>query len=854
MSLRNMYLGTYQNNRRSVVTVAPDAVIFINGKRVANVCAACNTKFEIDSHATGIQTSLSLDGAGSGSASVTLQIPRSSGFPFVQDGRPFIANMSEIEIYFKGYYLVNGLPRYYPAFWGIVTNITSSYSGGVHSFSLSCKDILHWWSITQYTFSPALISTHLDSRNIPQVYKNRFANLTPIQILVGLARETFDEGLVPAIQGLLTNSPLAETTPVDVQLNNKFLVAHWQRRHKQVMRAMRFFGADGGLVFEGASFVKNSCNSKAEEDRAFGQIQTLPTITGTSLDLGLNLATDFNPFSELPTGGIQLFEGDSSTKLEIAVAVKDWIGFEFFLDTTGEIVFKPPFYNIDVRPNFPVSWIRDQEILSWNFTEEEPEYTRIEVRGGINRLLEQGPETAPTAYHTDYILARQYGLRQGTLQRNWIRTPTAAYLHAVTELDRVTTRRFTATVDIIGRPELRLGYPIYIESLDTFWYVTDISHGFSYGGQFTTTLGLTARRPKFVDSAYRLVASKDQTIDENGVARDSEGRNEGIRNAVLRLNRNPTAVEAAPETQKQGAITEDATGTAVATPAKPDAQNYTQPTAGKKGVERGSSDRAHGRLVDLPSGLYEPDTNSAVKGVVIKYPSKDGEITVLGSRDTTNTVIGGAGGTPEAIATQIEKVRSGFQGISETEKTELGNTKTLAALPVSDSNGYEVIGAFPYGRQFKLNENGALSREDDSNQESREFVLISPQATDESVPNDFNTRVSANDAGNTAGVFQVDQTQTGLVFQELQPERRTNLGCLCKTKLQEFDLEFIKSVFSNLSEENQSQSSQEIVTQSTIPQISIVDQQARDIALQTDVNVVSPTAADIGFGGGRGDE
>jgi len=50
------------------------------------------------------------------------------------------------------------------------------------------------------------------------------------------------------------------------------------------------------------------------------------------------------------------------------------------------------------------------------------------------------------------------------------------------------------SVTILGRPELRLGYPVYIPSRDAFYYVKGIENRFSFGGTFTTTLTLAAER------------------------------------------------------------------------------------------------------------------------------------------------------------------------------------------------------------------------------------------------------------------------------------------------------------------------------------------------------------------------
>ena len=46
-------------------------------------------------------------------------------------------------------------------------------------------------------------------------------------------------------------------------------------------------------------------------------------------------------------GNINIFETEYLSKLEIANAVRTITGFEFYQDVTGDLVFKPPMYNMD---------------------------------------------------------------------------------------------------------------------------------------------------------------------------------------------------------------------------------------------------------------------------------------------------------------------------------------------------------------------------------------------------------------------------------------------------------------------------------------------------------------------------
>jgi hypothetical protein len=55
----------------------------------------------------------------------------------------------------------------------------------------------------------------------------------------------------------------------------------------------------------------------------------------------------------------------------------------------------------------------------------------------------------------------------------------------------------TCNVTIPLRPEIRPGYPVYIPYMDTFYYISGVSHTFGYQSSCQTTLTLTAKRNKF---------------------------------------------------------------------------------------------------------------------------------------------------------------------------------------------------------------------------------------------------------------------------------------------------------------------------------------------------------------------
>lgn len=154
---RGPFQGSFQPNLRPTVVTAPDALVYINGGLEIAGCPDCSRVFDLNKYITSITVDLNVDSV-PGSASVQMAIPRHTIDDFYFDGTPIISPMMEIEIYAKGYYTLEGIPQYYPIFWGLTTEVNDNYSAGAHTVSINCSDILKWWELCKMNMNPALTS------------------------------------------------------------------------------------------------------------------------------------------------------------------------------------------------------------------------------------------------------------------------------------------------------------------------------------------------------------------------------------------------------------------------------------------------------------------------------------------------------------------------------------------------------------------------------------------------------------------------------------------------------------------------------------------------------------------------
>lgn len=516
---RSPFQGTYQQGIRPTVTTSPDALVYINGESDILGCSSCKRRFDWNRYITSVQTDANIDSS-PGSATISMTIPRHSVDEFYFDGNPLITPMMEVEIYAKGYYLVEGIPQYYPIFWGLVTDVGNSYSGGEHTVSIQCSDILKWWELCMMNINPAF--TEAVGQAGRSIFGNVFFGMNPYDIIWTLAQQSFGDVVVGtgSLTSLVNEKNPAFKSTFRTALGD--IMQYWSQRFTKIRSNLMLYGTSGTAV-RGDVIQAAYQNKKGQFGKPFAS-QLVRQANGNA-----TAQMDFDPtdpgvtafrtqFSQ--AGQVNFWQTEYQTKLELANAAKESIGFEFFMDVTGDIVFKPPFYNLDVLSNKPISWIQDIDIIDWDLSDSEAEVvTQIQLQGNFSGAIDYGmsEEVTPYTSVTDYHLLRKYGWRSRTFNSEFMSDPQLMFYTGLDMLDRYNSKRFRGTVNIPCRPELRLGFPIYLAPLDQVWYVQGISHNISYGGRAQTTLSLTAKRGKFIAprgiGTLELTSYKGSTSD-----------------------------------------------------------------------------------------------------------------------------------------------------------------------------------------------------------------------------------------------------------------------------------------------------------------------------------------------------
>lgn len=178
--------------------------------------------------------------------------------------------------------------------------------------------------------------------------------------------------------------------------------------------------------------------------------------------------------------------------------------------------------------------IRDADIISCNFTEKPPDHNRIDVIGnapiigsGLSNAFEDRYFWAGA---TDFDLVRQYGYKHGgsigLAAASDAETQSKPFAQLDLQLQRLQIN--TGGVQLVGNEYYEPGDVVYIETKQLLYYVRSVSHSYSMGDSFTTSLTLEYGHPPgtYLPSPMDIIGQqylKDPLEGTNLTYRNSQG-------------------------------------------------------------------------------------------------------------------------------------------------------------------------------------------------------------------------------------------------------------------------------------------------------------------------------------------
>ena len=444
---------------------------------------------------------------------------------------------------------------YYQVFNGVITEVTHGYSGGFYSVSLSATDFLHFWQYQSINTNPSYLGSKVDGNKTNINFTGHaYTRKNPFSVVHELYSSGHGDAgghswVLSDFQNIGIKSDLFQASFWEIT------GYYWNKRFQQPMGNLKMYGVDGRLFNSFEQFLLSSDligsgSAKKNSDvwTSVGDPNTDKTHIGSInnyMDSLLTVLRHSNskdgevdkqkyafPSSSLfyvdnttyavdsakktgargynvagvtafaldisSLGQVNLFESQMQTKMDIASQVSTEIGYEFFIDFNGDYVFKPPFYNMDTSDS-RIYVVKDIDLISFSASEKEAECTVMKGTGGYfnNMASLFGKEFENRGMFVDWRGVAKYGWREASFETTFLNDPRSIYYAAMNRLALANKDVQSGSCSIPLRPEMKLGFPVYIEPFDVFYYVTAISHSFSYGGDCTTELTLTAKRAKF---------------------------------------------------------------------------------------------------------------------------------------------------------------------------------------------------------------------------------------------------------------------------------------------------------------------------------------------------------------------
>jgi hypothetical protein len=557
---------------REIVKTAPDIVVFIDGLPYllnpylgsgvgsTSTSAPQNgvdyTLVNFNNYVQAFNATYDVDNF-KPECTVNLSVPNQAKYMFQSPGGAnLIESMSELQVFAKNYFpAADGNTVYTRVFKGVTAHITHTDTGKSLEISIQGSGVLRFFELMQIELNPSLMT---NSENPAQPMKSNQAALDPYQQIA----DTFKRGI--SFEGFQYSSMLEQRVP-DSDFSNAVKAGYinkWQPILNNIRKDVHIFGYFSGL----SSLDINAISVPSAKVGKAGP-QYLPISNdkiGTLLesdpshDLYVSIIRGYLP--DFSIGTINLLNSQFSSRLERIRTIAQAIGFEGYQDINGEIIIKPPLYNLDVTNTTPLpntsatvtnpsspntstvpsqatqSQISDinkkltdqnnpfivhlSEIRTESETEDEQgiRATRMTIQPGWDRQFMYNEGTGglrEAVYHIDIAKLAKFGLREEPPRTlAWLNSGDkfAAYAYATSELNRANRGYRTYQITIPMRPELKLGFPMFFPHRDMYGYIRSVNISYQMGGEASMSILLdTLRKRPMFPATHTLSDQTDPT-------------------------------------------------------------------------------------------------------------------------------------------------------------------------------------------------------------------------------------------------------------------------------------------------------------------------------------------------------
>jgi hypothetical protein len=663
------------HQEREIVKTAPDMVVYIeNLPYVLNPWiegeGGSPLMFNVNDFVTAISVTAGVEHMVP-TCSINLSVPNHLRHTIQAPGGNSVFNtMDEIQVYCKGYYFSKeGNSIYYRVFHGIITSIGITDNPSTTDVTFSCDGVLKLLELMLWAQNPATGNIGgMASTALMDVLgnENPYAQLATMFLYSTICSKTL--GATLAMTSVNQADPKS-------QLYFDALAGHyivkWQKKLDKISKMVRLFGVGKATINPDTLKMLTDSKETADPQRSANIVTSKKTEEDQQLDIFHDEINAYNP--SMGVGRIEMLNSNVTNRLEKLRTLAEYIQYEMFQDLNGDIIIKPPLYNLDVlkldntRKGLVVETnpfvIYPTEVESEHRQEDQAQIraTRTSVQGSWSPGIHyaEGQNLLTTATYCDVHLTAKFGVRErGVKQAGFLPNDSRAlFAMAVGELTRANRgyRSYTCTIPI--RPELRLGYPVYIAHHDMYAYPRTVTINYALGGTAHMVLNCDTvrRRP--------MIRTKVEIQDPNTKEKVKTTVYKSVPNLVYKWTDAPTSAPATtPDTSGDGDVTGD-----FVTPPSKDLSVQQKKYRAWRAYKLGN--------------LFE---------VAADTPTKSWRI--------ANGDTGAFNPKSPHASLQLTKSKTGL--LANTNYQQLIRT----IQPYTDEKGYELIGPFPWGRWVTLEE------------------------------------------------------------------------------------------------------------------------------------------------------
>ena len=737
---------------REIIKTAPDIVVFIEGlpyllNPFVNDPKSGNqtTYVNFNDHVTSFSATYDTD-AMVPNCTVQLQVPNYQKYLYqMPGGNNLLQTMAQIQVYAKSYFMAGGPGGdtvYRRVFKGVTSYIGYNDNGKTLEVSIQCHGIMHLLEKMQTNVHPSVNAANTAAVALT-IWQSKYNSGDCFSVLRQVFLDVFRSDMfqIGSLQAGAAGAPLGAFQ----EAVERGYMVKWQAILWNMANDVHIFGPYKDVLGFSEGMKKGEGWGDPSKEKLSNSVTKNPNQNEAQLfseyETYYGLITTYLPFKNITA--LDLKNSVIVNRLDVVREVVAKMDYEAYQDVDGKIIIKPPLYNLDVvnvgtrtkqtqtAPGSNVNSLANPATaiyegnnpfvvyLSEILTEQESEdqsairRTRTTVCGNVLRNLGNDFDDfyKQVAEYIDISKMAKFGLREEPLYSvPWIDAGDVQtlFVHAAAETARANRGYRQYTFSIPMRPELKLGFPVYIPHKDMYAYIKTIALNFQIGG--TATMTVTC------DSIRRRVMVNTQQTSGSGNSTNTHGLYTPAPNLVYQW----TSADAATQEFNATHANPDQSPSSAQQTAQLQAAQAQGTIGGVSNNSANASDLVGtSATVPIPQknvdGTPTTPTQDQVKLNSVRTQNLSSKRGNQNDTPFSTYVIKNDGSQEQGTIDPATKV--GYFCISQTKSGprpadlayiqvltgKASQPSTNSVIPFTDDKGYELISPFPWGRWVDLN-------------------------------------------------------------------------------------------------------------------------------------------------------